>query len=131
MINSSEGGGSVVLLPEPIIVRVPLPEAYAFIEFKWFGTADTALQEYMRVLEASKAPKSENKGLSTVNWNPILVDYLNGKSLHPDNYHAMNEKQQWMIQEIKKAFSRMELKVDINYEDGPGKGENGDYSGMS
>lgn len=40
-------------------------------------------------------------------WNKTLDKYLNENHLHPEEYEALNEIQQAIIQEIKKSIKRL------------------------
>lgn len=83
---------------------------FCFLETDFEGTAEEAIQEAKRL----QATVSGQPGLSQPAFNKILDVYLVGGSMTPDDYYAMNEKQQWMIQELKRAKKRKGGETEIN-----------------
>ncbi len=76
-----------------------------------------------------------NTGLPDREFQAFVIRQLLGESgNHIEQYNAMSSIQQTVVQENKKALKT--IKRRENAEDdsdmiGPGKGENGDYSGMN
>jgi len=43
-------------------------------------------------------------------WNKLLDNYLSGGTMTPDEYESLDEYQQFTIQNLKKAFKRINYK---------------------
>lgn len=52
------------------------------------------------------------EGLERKEWNDVLVKYLLGNPLTPDEYERMNAYQATVVQEIKRAVHRIEYKQE-------------------
>ncbi len=95
-----------------VTYRIPSKDPYGYVEIEVEGKGNG--QEAIDELEQMMAyQKGEHPDLDVKEWNPLLVDYLNGKPLHPDTYFKLSPRQQYTIQELKKAFKRMTPKEDI------------------
>lgn len=95
------------------------------------GTPGDAVALHNELLEAYRG----GAGIPQKEWNLALDAYLNGQGMTSDTYYALSLEQQKIIQELKKCFKRLKSKeVKMYTEDGedegngPGKGENGDWS---
>lgn len=86
-------------------LRIPT-EMYAYIEVSVEGTAEDILDAYKEFNEIIK-PKA---GLSQKDFNACLDRYLNDGTGETEVYLAMSPSQQAVIQEIKKAFKRIEAR---------------------
>lgn len=84
-------------------LRIPTQDQYAFIESELEGTAEEAVAEYRKMTSLVRF----GDGLETDEWNRVLGVYLTSRSMKAEEYEAMNQFQQGMIQELKKAFKRI------------------------
>lgn len=90
-----------------ITYRIPTKEQFAFVEI---------VKEYETELEPStirshyeqltQAFKEAGAGLPTKEWAQVRKSYMAGEPLSPDTFYAMNENQQFFIQEIKKELRK-------------------------
>lgn len=86
---------------------------FCFIEVDFDGEPLEAISEAKRLQEAVLG----QPGLSPQAFNKVLDAYLRGEPMTPDDYYAMNDKQQTVIQEVKKARKRLQTKgeeLEIN-----------------
>ncbi|HLH93562.1 MAG TPA: hypothetical protein VKW08_00445 [Xanthobacteraceae bacterium] len=85
------------------VIRIPT-EQYAFIEIE---TEVTSSEEALNEYRALKKLYQVGSGLAPKDWNRVLDRYLWGDgSMHSEEYAAMNENQQTIIQEIKRSKKR-------------------------
>jgi len=80
-------------------------EQYGFILKKIEGTDEDAVREYQSLhqewINRNKA------GLESKEWNAVLDRYLHGdEKMEADKHAAMSERQQKLINEIKKSNNR-------------------------
>ena len=89
-------------------IRVPTDQ-YAFIEqeFDRELTAEEAVAEYKKLQQTFIG----GFGLETKDWNRALDLYLNKGEGNTEEYQQMSKEQQGVIQELKKAFKRLEAKT--------------------
>lgn len=92
-------------------IRIPLDQ-YAYINVKFDGTPDEALQEYRRLMALSKAPVTPETGLPVKVWNQTLDNYLMTGNITEDLYTGMSDRQRLLINEIKKSLNRIKAKDD-------------------
>ena len=83
-------------------LRVPTKEAYAYIEATYEGNVEDAVERYQELTKAVQG----GFGLEKLEWNRVLDDYLESGTMKEEEYHGMDDRQQWMIQEIKKSKKR-------------------------
>lgn len=107
--------------------RIPTKE-YAYIELNEVEV-ESAEDAHSKYQELEKIVSGQ-VGLSSKDWNEALDKYLSTNALTSDEYALMSVEQKRIIQEIKKSVKRLDSR-STEYEVGPGKGENGDYSNMS
>lgn len=84
-----------------IKIHVPVEE-YGFVEAD-AETADEARTLYSEVKEMFK----HGEGLGHKEWITALDSYLNDGIISADNYADMSKAQQYVIQELKKSFKRV------------------------
>lgn len=111
-------------------------EMYGYLGFSDFeGTVEEAWAKYHEIKETVRV-KPEGEGLSPQEWRKLLSAYMHGKPYDYDGVREkLNKEQYFCLNEIKKSRTRgKEKSVEMDEVDdgmpGPGKGENGDYSGM-
>lgn len=80
------------------------------------GTPEEAVEAYQGLKHAYQGVTGTDKLLATSLWNALLDKYLNGGSMTSDDYYAMSPTQQFCIQELKKAFSRLRSREEKNVE---------------
>ncbi len=107
---------------------------FAFIEQDYEAATP---QEAVAQFRAIQRAYTGGFGLEAKEWNQCLDRYLNGKGMDSNTYASLSADQQRMIQELKKAYKRIKAKnttdgafYDADEGNGPGKGENGDWSGQ-
>lgn len=83
-------------------LRIPT-ETYAFIEVDVEGTPDEIVSANFEFTKLTKP----NEGLPHKEWNQALDRYLTSNDGETETYLAMSAKQKDMIQELKKAFKRI------------------------
>jgi hypothetical protein len=92
-----------------ITYRIPT-EQYAYVEvekeYQEDPSAETIKEHYQELADAFKV----KVGLSQKDFNACLDRYLNDGTGETNTYLAMSPAQQAVIQEIKKAFKRIEAK---------------------
>lgn len=131
------------------IIHTPT-EQYGFVESEFehddsIGSEDI-IGEHRALVTLAKAG-ADAVGMDTKEFNSVLDEFLlTGKIAgDPGMMEAMNAEQQAIIQAIKRSRKRKPTQTNKEIEDeleeeyqelsevvpGPGKGENGDYSGMS
>ncbi len=76
-----------------------------------------------------------SKGLPAKEFDQFIQRMMEGDDNHIDQMEQMNELQKWCMQVVKRAYNRIEYKIrkaeNIDEDlPGPGKGENGDWSGQ-
>ncbi len=89
------------------LLRVPTVE-YGFIEEEFEGTAEEAYEAYTSLIGICRA----GIGLPEPEWRKALDKYLAGDGTDSETYYRMNQAQQSMIQELKKAFKRITYNKD-------------------
>lgn len=88
-------------------LRIPT-EMYAYIEVEVEGTAEQIVEAYY---EFTKLVKPQ-EGLPTKEWQAALDRYLNDGSGETEVYMAMSPTQKAVMQELKKAFNRIDYKAN-------------------
>ena len=123
-----------------IVYRIPT-EMYAFAEvsFEWPDevSADQVKEKYDVLSEAFK-PKSINEGIDKKTFDSFTDRYLQCEKMNSgdfESYNKMSKDQQDKIQWAKRSFKRVDARRDREDNGtwdhvGPGKGENGDWSGQ-
>lgn len=91
-------------------LRIPTQE-YAFIEVDIDGEADDIIQAHDELM--SRVRKNED-GLSDKDWRRTLDEYLTTATMDSNDYTGMSQIQKYVIQEIKKAFKRINKHEDSN-----------------
>lgn len=86
-------------------IHVPTVE-YGFIESEVEGSMEDAVNEHNGLLVAYRG----GFGLDTKEFNACLDRYLHDGTGETDVYLRMSKEQQSVIQEIKKAYKRIEAK---------------------
>lgn len=86
------------------IIRVPLDQ-YAYTEVEFEGTEKQIIEKYR---ELTNLYKNEGIGIPTKDFNFALDTYLGTNNISEETYNSMSLPQQSVIQEIKKAFKRMD-----------------------
>ena len=77
-------------------------QEYGFAEVEVeVETPQEAVQVYKDAIEVGN-------GLDHSEWNETLDFMLNENQCNPDTIQRMSEKQKWMINELKKAYKRLE-----------------------
>lgn len=87
-------------------LRIPTGEQYAYIEVTVEGTPEEVVAAYYEFTKFVKP----GIGLSSKDFNTAIDRYLTDGTGETEKYLAMNPAQQACIQEIKKAFKRLEGK---------------------
>jgi len=85
-------------------------ESFGFVETE---VETETIQDAIELYNASKTPQNvTGQGLDTKVFNDALTEYLNTNELRGglELYNQMNEKQQFVFQELKKAFKRIMAK---------------------
>lgn len=92
-----------------VTYRIPT-EQYAYVEIEREYQSEPSVEEvhdtYTRLTKAFRV----QVGLSTKDFNACLDRYLNDGTGETEKYLAMSPQQQAVIQELKKAFKRIEAK---------------------
>lgn len=90
------------------ILRIPTADPYAYMEVQHEGTADEAFAEYKRLTALVKG----GAGLERKDFIRVLDEYLSTKTLSgdPGVLAEMSDDQQLVIQEVKKAYARINSK---------------------
>ncbi len=92
-----------------VTLRIPTQDQYAFVEVVFEDkkvSPETVKEEYDKYIQAFKV----NGGLPPKEWNAALDRYLNDATGETATYLAMSPEQQRVIQEIKRAFKRLDAK---------------------
>lgn len=84
-------------------IRIPT-EQYAFIEI---DTEVQSIEEAKEKYDEVKRMCTVGFGLADKEWRNALDRYLKEGTLTSEEYNTMDEKQQGIIQEIKKAYKRI------------------------
>lgn len=91
--------------------RIPT-EQYAYVEvqkeYQVDPSAETIKDHYTELADAFKVKPSNS--LPPKEWNAALDRYLNDGTGETATYLAMSPEQQRVIQEIKRAFKRLDAK---------------------
>ena len=87
-------------------IRIPTRDPYAFIELDAEGT----LEEINDTYHEMTSLHAVGGGLEPKEWNKALDTYLSTNELESDTYERMSANQKGLIQEIKRAFKRLEYK---------------------
>ena len=89
------------------VVRIPTNQ-YAYMEMEVEGTLEDIVNAH-NALEKQYKGFPVGSGLTDAEWRVTLDRYLFGdETMESETYIAMNERQQFVIQEIKKARKRQE-----------------------
>lgn len=80
---------------------------FEFIESE-FETLEQAQEAHYNITEAFK-PKD---GLTHLAWNALLEKYTNTAQMEQHEYDSLNEKQKFVIQELKKLYKRQKALTD-------------------
>lgn len=74
------------------------------VDTEFEGTAEEAVIESKRLIAFAETP-----GLSPDEWQPVLDDLLDDKSIKgdPGMIEQMNPAQRWLINEVKKSYKRL------------------------
>lgn len=96
-----------------ITYRIPTKAPYGYVEIETekaldgntIDTAYDAIDDLERIMD-----RQSGSGLANTYWNTVLDGYINGKPLESDQYYSMSPQQQFVIQELKKAFKRIKNK---------------------
>lgn len=113
-------------------LRLPTADMYAYIEVEIDADSiEGAVTEYNRAMGLVRG----GEGIPEADFRTFLDNQAMGNNKnHMETYQAMSPKQQEHVQVNKRMFARLKAKttkeVDIDYGGGPGKGENGDWSGQ-
>lgn len=92
-----------------IIYRIPT-EQYAYVEIQKEYQSDPSVEEVQSTYKHLTNAFKVQTGLSTKDFNDCLDRYLNDGTGETEKYMAMSPQQQAVIQEVKKAFKRIEAK---------------------
>ena len=85
-------------------IRIPTTQ-YGFLEFEFEGTPEQAVEEHNRILLLYNG----GFGLEHKDWNAVVDRMLSkGDIESSDTWAALSKEQMWFINEIKKAFKRLE-----------------------
>lgn len=111
-----------------VTYRIPTAEQYAYVEVEGDEkSAESIAENYRNLTKAITG----GTGMDTKDFNKVLDKYIWGDgTMLADEYAAMNLEQQSIIQCIKRSRARNKGKLPDLQIPGPGKGEDGDYSGM-
>lgn len=82
--------------------------SFQFVEFEEEDPVK-AREKSDEIKQAFK--ETYGKGLDTKTWNKCLDHYLTEYVMSADDYTNMNQEQTRVIQEIKKAFKRIESRI--------------------
>lgn len=88
-----------------IKIRIPTVQ-YGYVEFDFEGTPEEA--QIFHDTQYKAFNSNNQDGLDDKTWRAVLDRYLTENTMEADMYEGMNEKQKSVIQEIKKAFARLE-----------------------
>ena len=88
-------------------IRIPTDQ-YAFIEIEVEDTPEKIIETYYNFTRELK-PK---EGLPDKEWREALDGYLAEGKMTVVEYNGMSERQQWLIQQIKKSVKRVKSKID-------------------
>lgn len=118
-----------------VTYRIPQAEQYSYVEVEMELEGMTVKMMPYNEVKAWFEESKGGPGLSEADFRVILDKYMTTHTMTAEEYEAMNAVQQNVIQCLKKAYKRQEARSDresrIDFQmPGPGKGENGDYSGM-
>lgn len=87
-------------------LRIATKEPYCYIEATVEGTADEIIDQYQE-LHTTYDKRTGGEGLEPSSWNPILDGILKGAGkLSAEDWEKMDEKQKWMLNELKKSRNR-------------------------
>lgn len=98
-----------------IIYRIPA-EQYAFVEIQKDYQTDPTVEEVQETYKNLTNAFKVQVGLPTKDFNACLDRYLNDGTGETEKYLAMSPAQQAIIQELKKAFKRIESKGQPKHE---------------
>lgn len=93
-----------------VTYRVPTDQ-YAYVEVTDEVSLETEAHEIKHKYEELKSAFGENPGLSRQEFNQFLDNQLLEKGNDVEVYLKMNERQQLVIQEVKKAIKRLATKA--------------------
>lgn len=89
------------------IIRIPTLQ-YAYLETEFEGTAEEAINEHEKILFLYNNRKPyEEQGLAPKDWNKLLDRYLTENSIDMEEYSKLSNRQQLLINEIKKSLLRI------------------------
>ncbi len=86
-------------------IRIPTVQ-FGYLDFQFEGTPEEAITEHNRIL----ALYNGGFGLEPKEWNKALDLYLEKGEGETEVYMQMSAEQQRVMQEIKKAFARINYK---------------------
>jgi hypothetical protein len=92
-----------------VTYRLP-QEQYAYVEVTDEISIETEASEIKAKYEQLKSAFSENPGIERKVFNAFLDSQLMEGNNDVEVYLAMNERQQLVIQEVKKAMARLKAK---------------------
>lgn len=81
---------------------------YGNVTYEFEGEPEEALIFSAKMNELAKNPR---QGVPRKDFNKFLDDQLHGKGGDVNVFEAMSERQQLVIQEVKKAMARAETKL--------------------
>lgn len=84
-------------------IRIPTQQ-YAYVEIDFFGTVEELKEKHDEVNNLFNQKAGD--GLDAKEWRETLDGYLRGEGTNSETFSRMSEKQQYMIQELKKSFKR-------------------------
>lgn len=87
-------------------IRIPTKEQYAFIELEVDETPERVVEIYNEY--TALVNQTDVGGLDPKSWRESLDRYLKQGDMEADKYDGMSKAQKYVIQEIKKAFKRLE-----------------------
>lgn len=101
---SGSRGDEIVFEKKKTIIRIPTQQ-YAYIEME---VSVETLDELKTIHDSlyETLNQKPGDGLAQKEWNTTLDGYLRGDGTNSETFSRMSEKQQYMIQELKKSFKR-------------------------
>lgn len=93
-------------------IRIPTTQ-YGYISIFLEGVStEEAIEEHNEAIRKynESLQSNNNQGLSSVEWNKALDNYLSSQNVDVEYFERMSERQSRMFQELKKAFARIKNK---------------------
>jgi len=84
-------------------LRIPTEEQFAFIEVAFEGTPQETVDAYRELTDMVQS----KYGLEAKDWRAALDKYLTTNKLLASEYEGMSNHQKAVVQELKKAFKRI------------------------